>query len=80
MTFEEYYERYHFTNKLMAIFITIDIIILIIGIVVDAIVNKATAPNPIFAMIMLCVMIIHGFGSIILDKELEKEYEASKID
>ena len=80
MTFEEYYERYNFTNKLMAIFITVDIIITIIGMIVDAIVNKATAPNPIFVGIMLCVMFIHGFGSMFLDKELEKDYEAHKID
>lgn len=80
MTFEEYLKRNRFVTKLMCIFIGADIVITIIGWTVDAIINKVTAPNPIFSMIMIAIMIIHGFGSMVLDKELEKEYEQDKKD
>lgn len=80
MTFEEYYKRMDFNNKILCIFIGADVVIMIIGWIVDAMVNKATNPNPIFSMIMMAIMIIHGFGTIVLDKELEKEYEENKKD
>ncbi len=80
MTYEEYCKRYELTNRIMILFIVADIVITMAGLIVDGIVTGLTGPNPIFVMAMLGIMMVHGAGSVYLDRELEKDYEQNKID
>lgn len=72
MTYDEYWKRSKLITHILVLFITVDVIITIAGLVVGQ--------NPIFALIMLAIMFTHGAGSIYLDNELEKEYEQDKKD
>lgn len=80
MTYEEYLKRSKLITNMVILFITADVIFAIAGLVVDGIVTGLTGPNPIFVLMTFAVMFIHGFGSTFLDKELEKDYEAHKMD
>ena len=80
MTYKEYCKRGKLIERMTVLFITADVIITLLGMIVDGIVTGLTGPNPIFVLMMFGVMIIHGVGSVYLDKELEKDYEANKID